>query len=102
MLIKFRSPHAAEFLMFEDIARRLIKAMGCGDRIPGAILAADIPAALKRLHAALAAEATVQNAEPHKREDEDDPGVTLGQRASPLIAMLEAAQTHDSHVMWDS
>lgn len=102
MLIRFRSPHAAEFLMFEDVARRLIALMGCGPQIPGAITAADIPAALARLRAGIAAEPEAV-VPPSAAADEDDPPpVPFARRAVPLLAMLEAARDGESHVMWEA
>lgn len=100
-MIKFRSPHAAEFLMFDDIARRLIKALGSSGEVPGALMAADIPAALTRLKQTLATEAATHAAEPRQHDESDEPAVSLSHRAVPLIAMLEAAQAGDSYVMWE-
>lgn len=104
MLIKFRSPHAAEFLMFGEVALGLIKSMGCSGDIPGAIKAEDIPAALARLTAAItrAESASAAPVAPAQKKDEDtEPHVSLGHRALPLIQMLEAAQAGDSYVMWE-
>ena len=48
MLIKFNSDVGA-FTMFGDVAVPLLKAMGHSGTVPGALLAADIPAALALL-----------------------------------------------------
>ena len=54
MLIKFDS-EVGSFIMNGDIAVQLLKAMGHSGTVPSAILARDIPAALARLKAAVAA-----------------------------------------------
>lgn len=89
--------------MFGDIALRLIKAMGSSGEIPSAIMAADIPAALARIKAALAAE-TIDDASTDGPADTDDaePKVSLDHRAVPLIQMLEAALRGESYVMWEN
>ncbi len=99
MLIRFRSPHAAEFLMFGEVALGLIRSMGASGDIPGAIMASDIPVALVGIQKLLmAAQAdAVSNA----ADDETEPPVSLARRALPLIKMLEAAVAGDSYVMWE-
>lgn len=101
MLIKFRSPHAAEFLMFGEVALNLIKSMGCSGEVPGAIKAEDIPAALARLHAAVSEQESAPAAASQPQDDDAEPHVSLGHRALPLVQMLEAAQAGDSYVMWE-
>jgi hypothetical protein len=101
MLVKFRSPRAAEFVMFGDVAVQLIKMMGCSGNVPGAIKAEDIPAALALLSAAAAKEGSMPAANARPTADDEDPGVSLRQRALPLVQMLEAALADDAYVMWE-
>jgi len=49
MLVKFTTNAYADITMFGDIALTMLKMMGHSGTVPGAILAADIPAALSRL-----------------------------------------------------
>ena len=68
--------------------------------VPGAILAADVPAALGRLRAAIAA---TKDNPPVVDEDEEatgEPAVSLSNRALPLINLLAAAAKSNSRVMW--
>jgi hypothetical protein len=53
MLVTFTSKAYADITMFGDIAVTLLKMMGHSGTVPGAILAADLPAALSRLTAAI-------------------------------------------------
>jgi len=97
MLVTFSCKAYADITMFGDVAVSLLKMMGHSGTVPGAFDAEDIPAALERLRTALAREAR-QNVED---DSDDELPVTLSQRAMPLIALLEAAQKANTHVMWD-
>ena len=101
MLIKFNSD-AGAFTTFGDVAVPLLKAMGLSGTVPGAILAADIPAALERLKAAVAQ--PLPDTHQHTRADAiDDPddAMTLRKRAFPLIELLSNAAARKADVMWD-
>jgi hypothetical protein len=98
MLVTFSCKAYADITMFGDVAVSLLKMMGHSGTVPGALSAEDIPAALERLRSALATEAEKRVAQD---SDDDEPPVTLSQRAVPLIALLEAAQGANTHVMWD-
>ena len=56
MLVTFRTSAYANITMFGDVAVRLLKMMGHSGTVPSAIRADDVPAALERLKAALAAD----------------------------------------------
>ena len=101
MLVTFSCPAYADITMFGDVAVRLLKLMGHGGTVPGALLAEDVPAALERLQAAI--EAEKQSPEPQAPDAEDDePPVSLPHRALPLIELLKAAEKAECNVMWDS
>ncbi len=53
MLVTFTTKAYADITMFGDVAVSLLKMMGHSGTVPGAILAADVPAALGRLTAAI-------------------------------------------------
>jgi uncharacterized protein DUF1840 len=98
MLVKFDSD-AGAITMFGDVAVTLLKMMGQSGVIPGAILAADIPAALEKLQNAVAAQSAHPRARP---EDEtEEPNVSLRQRAYPLIDLLKRAAERGTDVIWD-
>lgn len=96
MIVTFTTKTYPDITMFGNIALTLLKMMGHSTHVPGAILAADVPAALGRLKAAIDAQD-----EPEPDEDEDDePSVSLAHRALPLIELLEAAIAAGANVMW--
>ena len=99
MLVTFTTKAYADITMFGDVAVTLLKMMGHSGTVPSAILAADVPAALSRLTAAVEAE---QAAPPVDGVDEDDgdPPVSLTHRALPLIDLLTAAAREGCDVMW--
>jgi hypothetical protein len=101
MLITFSCPAYADITMFGDVAIRLLQLMGHSGTVPSALLAKDVPAALARLEAAIAAARQLPEPEaPADDEDESEP-VSLPHRALPLIDLLKAAAKAECNVMWD-
>ncbi|HEU5283543.1 MAG TPA: DUF1840 domain-containing protein [Burkholderiales bacterium] len=97
MLVKFES-EVGSFTMFGEAAVALLKMMGHSGTVPSAILAQDIPAALKRLEAALA-----EHREPPPEpagEGPKEPRVPLRTRAWPLVDLLTRAAAKNADVMW--
>ncbi len=56
MLVTFTTDAYAGITLFGNVALAMLKMMGHSTTVPGAILAADVPAALSRLRAAIDAE----------------------------------------------
>lgn len=103
MLVTFSCPAYADITLFGDVALRLLRLMGHSGRVPGALLAADVPDALERLEAAIAAER--QQPGPEEEEEVEASGrerfVPFAHRAFPLIELLRAAVREKCNVMWD-
>ena len=98
MLVTFSTDAYADITMFGDVALPLLKMMGHSGTVPSAILAADVPAALSRLTAGIEAAKAAPSVED---EDEDEePQVSLSNRALPLINLLTAAVEAGCDVMW--
>lgn len=97
MLVTFTTDAYADITLFGDVALTLLKMMGHSATVPGAILAADVPAALSRLTAALDAEKFSSSVED---KDTDEPAVSLAHRGLPLINLLAAAAKAGRNVMW--
>ena len=97
MLVTFTTDAYADITMFGDVALTMLKMMGHSKTVPGAILAADIPMALNRLKAAIDSE---KPSPPVKDEGEDEPVVSMADRALPLINLLTAAAEAECNVMW--
>ena len=108
MIVKF-STRAGALTMHGDTAVTLLKAMGHSGNVPGAILAAGLPAALAELRKVLEEQAHAPpppSPPPPAGVDEDEererePPVTLRMRAVPLIDMIETAIARDSDLMWE-
>lgn len=95
MLVTFTTDAYADITMFGDVAISMLKMMGHSGTVPSAILAADIPAALSRLTAAINADKKATPA-----DSEDDDTVSMANRAVPLVALLTAAAKANKGVMW--
>jgi hypothetical protein len=105
MLVTFKTDAYANITMFGDVAVALIRLMGHSGAVPGAVLADDVPAALGRLRAAVAAtpDATLDPGGGAGRDDDEDgPRVSLAHRALPLIELLEAAAKRGTDVLWET
>jgi hypothetical protein len=100
MLVRFDS-RVGTFTMFGDIAAQLLKMMGHSGTVPSAILAADIPPALARLKAAVAAAPEPPAPDAEQGEKGTEPKVSVRQRAFPLIDLLERAAKAGADVLWD-
>jgi len=102
MLVTFKTSSYADITMFGDAAESLLKMMGQSGNVPGAIMAADVPVALKALqdNLAVASEATAPPASAIS-DDDDAPAVAISTRALPLIELLESAIAAGDNVMWD-
>jgi hypothetical protein len=96
MLVTFTTKVYADITMFGDVAVSLLKMMGHSGTVPSAILAADVPAALSRLTAAINAGASP----PAGEDKEEDSAVSMAHRALPLIDLLTAAAKNNCDVMW--
>jgi hypothetical protein len=104
MLITFKSKAYSDITMFGDVALKLIRIMGHGGTVPGAIGADETGPALDRLRRAVEADKELHATkadEPDDAAEESERAVRLAQRAAPLIQMLEAAKQLDAPVMWD-
>lgn len=99
MLVKFDS-EAGSFTMNGDIAVQLLKAMGHSGTVPSAILAKDIPAAVARLKATVAASPAPAESSESEEKDQVEVRVSLRQRAYPLIDLLTRAAEKGAEVMW--
>jgi hypothetical protein len=97
MLVTFTTKAYADITMFGNDAVPLLKMMGHSGTVPSAILAADIPAALSRLTAAITAGESPPAA---MDQEQDNSSVSVAHRALPLIELLAAAAKNNCDVMW--
>ena len=103
MLVTFTCKAYSDITMFGNVAVSLLRLMGHSGTVPGALLAAEVPQALERLRAGIAAhgDTPAPAGDEDKDREEDEPVVRLSQRALPLIELLEAAVNEACDVMWD-
>ena len=108
-LVVFRSRAAGEIFMFEETARRLFDILDRPEAPRGVIAIEQIPDALARLTRAVEEEkaqlqTSAQAEQVAERRGEPVPlsarGITLAQRAYPLIEMLRAAAKRKVEVTW--
>lgn len=109
MLVTFTTNAYSDITMFGTAAVALLKLMGQSGNVPGAILAADVPAALKSLREGLAemsAEEALHEGEDTRSafddEEEEKMPIGLHTRAGPLISLLEAAAAANQNVLWNN
>lgn len=97
MLVTFTTKAYADITMFGDVALSFLKMMGHSGTVPSALLAADVPIALERLKSAVDAKA---DDIPSQNPTDDDPRVSISNRALPLLALLAAATKDNCDVTW--
>jgi len=108
MLVTFETKAHANITMFGEVAVTLLKLMGHSGTVPGALLAADVPAALERLRAAVAAhpdtplDPSTGPTGAGAKDDGEERHVSLAHRAQPLIELLGDAAAAHENVMWGS
>ena len=106
MIVNFSSRFGRITLLGES-AVRLLQLAGHSGTVPGAVLAADVPAFLEQLRAGLAAHGDELSppapapAGDDEEERERPAPVSLRKRAVPLLDLLETARLRQSDVMWE-
>ena len=107
MIVSFQTSFG-QLTMHGEAAVALLKAMGHTGTVPGAILAADLPAALASLERTLETTGHLPSGPPPPadEDDEDDrrerePVITLRTRAVPLLELMRAAIGRGSDLMWE-
>jgi hypothetical protein len=99
MLVTFKTKSYANITMFGDVGLKMLKMMGYGVSVPGAIIAEDVPQALENLENRL--ETVVEVVEPAGEAGDDQPAVSLHARAVPLIELLKSAVDDENIVRWE-
>ena len=105
MLYKFKSKAAGDVIMLEPNGRRVLEIIGKDAGPKGIILPDQMPSAISALEAAIATEEADQKAtiEEAKAKGEVPPkfdGVSLRQRAVPLLDMLRRCSKAGAEIVW--
>lgn len=108
MIVTFKSKASGDLIYFKEAALKLLQLMGRDDKVPSALYAEDVPAALAKLQQGLAAIADTERAKAEQAENEpaDDEysrkaQISLNVRAVPLLEMLQKAQKKQCPVSWE-
>jgi len=99
MLITFKTKSYANIMMFGEVGLKMLEMMDYGVKVPGAIIAEDVPQALSNLQNRL--ETLVEVVEPAGEANEGEPAVSLHTRAVPLIELLQSAVADENIVRWE-
>lgn len=117
MLIRMNSSTSGDLIMFSEPARRLFDVIGKECTARGVFTNDQLPEAIDRLKAAISEEKRVlHDAEQKKREealdlDEDEQtnsndssgaNVHLGQRATPLVRLMEWTLKEKGFILWEA
>lgn len=115
MLVKLNSSTSGEMIMFAQHARQLFEIIGKECTARGVFVKEQLPEAISRLQHAIEEEKkALHEAEQKARlegkdEDLNDEehqsgrvGVHLGQRATPLIHLMEWTQKEDGFILWEA
>ena len=108
MIVIFQSRACGDVIMFGDIAYRLMEVMGKEQTPKGIVSVEQLPDAIARLRAALAADkarhaelAASDTPQFEKAADGSErPLISLTQRAVPLIELLELSLKKQTPVVW--
>ena len=107
MLYKFKSKVASDVIMLEPNGRQILMLWGRTDEAglrKGILQAADMPAAISALEEAIAQEEAKRiQAALDAQEKGEDPlpaGVTLRQRAAPLLDMARRSLAAGKDITW--
>ena len=106
MLVRFTSQATANLLMFDDVARALLKVVGKAPTQRGVITVAEMAAAMAHLRAMADQEKRLKEGqeslpipevgiEPHEL-------IGLSVRAQPFIKMLEQAMREKKEIVWEA
>lgn len=100
MLVTFTSSETGELMMFSDVARSLLLALGKETTARGTFTRDEMAPAAAALRQAVARVETPPAAD--AEEENAEPVVALGQRAWPFIDMLErsARGGPDANIVW--
>ena len=118
MIVRLTSSTSGEMIMFAEHARRLFEIIGKECTARGVFTKEQLPEAIAKLqHAVHAEKVALHEAEHKAREDGVDEaeetvddedhktgrvGINLGQRATPLIHLMEWSLKEEGFILWEA
>ena len=105
MLYEFRSQATGTVVMTADVAEPLLRAMGKVPALSGIITVAQLPEIIAQLELARVRSSTrgpaqIDLASIDPEAEADEPPVSFGARAWPLLDLLQAAHAGGRDVVW--
>jgi hypothetical protein len=105
MIYKFKSKAAGDVIMLAKSGDEVLRSIGREPAAQGIIEAAAMPGAMRAIEAAIVAdEAARERAEQEARSEGRTPppreGVTLRQRAWPLVEMMKRSHAAGEAIVW--
>lgn len=101
-IYKFKSKAAGDVIMLAPGGDAVLRILGKEPAAKGIIEAADMPSAMKAIEQAVAADEAARK--PPETDDEAKPGkgdgVTLRQRAWPLLEMMKRSHAAGEAIVW--
>ena len=99
-MTKFSCKATGSFEMLDEHAALVLAVIGKQPGERGIVTTEQIPGAIAALRAAAALEREASAGAREKSDDEGEQPISLGQRAFPLLDMLERAQAANTPVLW--
>jgi hypothetical protein len=101
MIYKFRSKAAGDVIMMGPSGDHVLRILGKEPGPKGIIEPAQMPGAMKVLEEAIAAEEALrkESEEENGKASKGD-GISLRQRAWPLVEMMKRAHAADESIVW--
>ena len=96
----FKSKADADLIMMEPAGDQILRIVGREPARQGIIEAAAIPAAMRAIEAAVAAEAAGRGNDDDDDDARREPRVGLAQRAWPLLEMMKRALAEQADIVW--
>ena len=96
MLYKFKSKAAGNVIMLEPNGKQVLQLIGKDAGAKGIIEPSQMDAAIAALESAIAKEQADSEADGADKAD----GISLKQRALPLIDMMRRAKAADEEIVW--
>lgn len=101
MIYKFKSKAAGDVIMMGPSGDQVLRLIGKAPGAKGIIEPAQMPGAMKALEEAIAAEEASRNeAEQEDGKPQKGDGISLRQRAWPLVEMMKRAHAVDESIVW--
>lgn len=106
MIVTFRTAATGDVIMFGDVAKHMMGLMGKEATAQGIVTVEQLPAAIEKLRAAIAADKQRRSASDDSAAEDaalaagQAPPVSLTQRAIPLLEALERSLQKKKPVVW--